>query len=500
MSKKVYFVCAPVFLYWPVAISKKLQEIHPKESLLFGGFIGGPVKYHEILKQEWGSSADQVIYTHDLEELWLNTPYSKEKLDHFISLFGHKALNELIIADRQVGYGYLSGGGISEAKILKKIKESKESHLNYIVGMLDYLENFFEQNRPNVLYSYAVAGAFTLAIGLFADKLNFTFLKLTHSRFGDRVVIDTCPVDSMNIVREKFLDSNYKFSDESILFSKQYLNDFRKKQSQPEYQTLQNQVYKSKTEFKNQLKLYVKKCKGLLSSKNDYFQGSYAANVAYEQKTVKGIKEFWKKRPFYPKEQLLSKPFFFYTLHVDPEASTMVVSPYQTNQFAVIEAIAKSKPIDHILVVKEHVTMIGRRPKDFYEKINALPGVYMIDPTASSFPFIRQAKAIITITGTSGLEAIMLKKPAVFLGKFIYEFIQKGFASTTDLSDLSSILTNIEDITPADDDTLHRLLMCAYESSFSFNSSLIWSGVSKEKVEQNSQAVASFANAIQNYL
>ena len=498
MSKKIYFVCAPIFMYWPVAISKKLKELNG--DIITGGFIGGPKKYHEILVNEWGSLADEVVYTHDLEEQWLNTPYTEEKLHYYIQLFGHNSLNELLISDRQVGFGYLAGGSIAKAKILKKMKSDKNSHLNYIVGMLDYLDFFLKKNKPDVIYSYAVAGAFTLAIALFSEKLPFTFIKLTHSRISDRVVIDTSPTDSMTIVKNKFLNNVYPFSDESVSFANKYLADFREKQSQPEYQKLQNNIYKSKTELKNQLILFVKSLKGKLTSKNDFFHGAYASNVAFEQKTVKGIKEYWKKKPYFHKEQLLDKPYFFYTLHVDPEASTMVISPYQTNQYAAIEAIAKAKPIDSILIVKEHLTMIGRRPKGYYDNINALPGVYMVDPLESSFQFIKGAKAVITITGTPGLEAIMLNKPAIFLGKFLYEWIEKGFVCTNDLSILKDVLTNVDTIKPADDELLKRLLMSIYDSSFSFNSSLIWSGVSKTKVEDNPEVVTSFANALHNFL
>lgn len=485
-------------MYWPVAISKKLKELDG--AIIAGGFIGGPKKYHEILVKEWGSLADQIVYTHDLEEQWLNSPYSEEKLQYYIQLFGHKALNELVISDRQVGYGYLSGGGIAKAKILNKIKSDKNSHLNYIVGMLDYLETFLIKNKPDVIYSYAVAGAFTLAIALLSEKLHFTFTKLSHSRISDRVVIDTSFRDEMTVVKNKFNNKNEVFSEGAVKFATQYLNDFKEKQTQPEYQTIQNNIYKSKTELKNTIKLYLKRIKGKLSSKNDFFQSSYSENVAFEQKTVKGIKEFWKKKPFYAKENLIDKPYFFYTLHVDPEASTMIISPYQTNQYAVIEAIAKSKPFDHILIVKEHLTMIGRRPKGYYDKINALPGVYMVDPLESSFPFIKGSKAVITLTGTSGLEAIMLNIPAVFLGKFIYEWIQDGFICTNDLSSLSKILTNINAIQPANQELLNRLLMAVYDTSFSFNSSLIWSGVSKTKVDENPEVVSSFANALQNFL
>jgi hypothetical protein len=144
--------------------------------------------------------------------------------------------------------------------------------------------------------------------------------------------------------------------------------------------------------------------------------------------------------------------------------------------------------------------MIGRRPKGYYDRINALPGVFFVDPLESSFQFIKGAEAVITLTGTSGLEAIMLNKPAIFLGKFIYDWIEDGFVCTNDLSNLGDVLTNIKAIKPANEELLKRLLMSIYDSSFSFNSGLIWSGVSKAKVEENPEVVSSFANALYNFL
>src|SRR5690606_1731961 len=273
-----------------------------------------------------------------------------------------------------------------------------------------------------------------------------------------------------------------------------YLEEFRKKQEQPDYQKLQNNIYKEKTTFQYKLKLWAKRVKGSVDRSNNFFHNSYTDVVKYEQQVAKGIQKFWKNRPFYNSKNLIDKKFILYTLHVDPEASTMVISPYQTNQLTVIEAIAKSKAIDQILIVKEHLTMIGRRPKDYYEKINALPGVYLVDPREPSFKFINKAEAVLTLTGTSGFEAVLLKKPAVFLGNFICQFIGEGFVLTNDLSALPEILNNLHEIKPAEDETLIQLLAAVKEVAFPFDGGLIWSGVDKQKVLDNLPEVEKFSS------
>ncbi|WP_438969480.1 hypothetical protein [Nonlabens sp.] len=495
MSKKIYFVCAPIFLYWPVEISKKIKELN-NGNLITGGFIGGPKKYYQILKNEWGTMADEVVYTHDLEHQWISTPYEQKQLLFFAELLGHKRLNQFIISDRHIGNGLLMGGGIADSPFLEKIRKDKEATLNYIVNMLSYLYNFLSKTKPEIIYSYAVAGAFTLAIAELCVKLDIKFLKLTHSRIDNKVVIDSSPRDKMDLVKAQFLKPISDFSKDSLDYGLDYLNKFREKQQQPDYQILQNKIYLEKTKIKYSLKLAAKYLKGTFNRSNEFFHTSYLSTIKYEYNITKGIKSFWKQKPFFDTEYLLKKSFLFYTLHVDPEASTMVISSCQTNQLAVIEAISKSKAITDILVVKEHLTMIGRRPKGFYKAINALPGVYMANPTEPSFRFINAAKAIITLTGTSGLESIFLNKPAVFLGDFIYRFIDKGFVCTNDLSRLNQILANLDKIETADDEVLIKLIAAVNEVSFPFDGGLVWSGVSKQKVLDHPEVVNLFAEKI----
>jgi hypothetical protein len=495
MSKKVYFVCAPIFLYWPVEISKKLKELNGG-AFVTGGFIGGPKKYYEILKNEWGSMADEIVFTHDLEEQWISTPYDANDLDFFIQLLGDKFINQLIISDRHIGNGLLMGGGIADSPFLHKMRTDKEASLNYLINMLSYLHGFLSKTKPDLIYSYAVAGAFTLAIAELCVKLDIKFLKLTHSRIENKIVLDSSPRDEMNFVKKQFQKPISQFSQEALSYASEYLMKFREKQQQPDYQVLQNNIYLEKTKLKYTLKLVAKYIKGIVNRSNEFFHTSYLSNVKNEFKVANGIKKFWQQKPFVSTDFILNESFLFYTLHVDPEASTMVISPYQTNQLAVIESISKSKAIKDILVVKEHLTMIGRRPKGFYDAINALPGVYMADPTEPSFKFINAAKAIVTLTGTSGLESIFLKKPAIFLGDFIYKFIDEGFVCTNDLSKLPQLLLNLEEIKPADDEVLIKLIAAVHQVSFPFDGGLIWSGVNKQKVLDNPNVVDLFAQAI----
>lgn len=133
--------------------------------------------------------------------------------------------------------------------------------------------------------------------------------------------------------------------------------------------------------------------------------------------------------------------FLYFPLHVSPEATTMVVAPDKTDQFAVIEAVAKALPPGYSLVVKEHMPMMGKRPRSFYRKISRLPGVCLVGPWRNPFELIKESKAVVTITGTAGQEALFLGKPVIALGESIYLNVGSGvFDATERPGDLAEIL------------------------------------------------------------
>ena len=114
---------------------------------------------------------------------------------------------------------------------------------------------------------------------------------------------------------------------------------------------------------------------------------------------------------------------FFFPLHVMPEAMVLINGTKGLNQAALIEKIAYQLPMNSILVVKEHPTMIGWRSNQFYHKINSIPNVVFIRPDYNIHKIINKSKAIITISGSTGFEAIILKKPVLLLGRAFYELL-----------------------------------------------------------------------------
>ncbi len=112
--------------------------------------------------------------------------------------------------------------------------------------------------------------------------------------------------------------------------------------------------------------------------------------------------------------------YVLYPLHLQPEATTLVLAPFYLNQLALIEDLAKSLPAGFKLYVKEHVVSRGRWPLEFYRAIRRVPGARLLSPAEDTAALIRGAAAIAVVTGTMGWEALLLDKPSITFGHVFY--------------------------------------------------------------------------------
>jgi len=155
--------------------------------------------------------------------------------------------------------------------------------------------------------------------------------------------------------------------------------------------------------------------------------------------------------------------FVYFPLHVSPERYVDISAPFFSNQLEVIRNIARSIPVDYKLYVKEHYAMVTRywRKIPFYKEILALPNVELIHTSLSSEEIIKKSSLVITITGTSALQAAFYEKPSIVMSHVMYlEFlpfirriknleelpyaIRSALKSKVDLTDLNRFVEILE--------------------------------------------------------
>ena len=112
--------------------------------------------------------------------------------------------------------------------------------------------------------------------------------------------------------------------------------------------------------------------------------------------------------------------WFYFPLHIQPEYTTMVCGTNCIDQIGTLISLSNSLSISNGIIVKEHPGMLGRRNMKYYQTIKNMPNVRFVNPSTSSFELIMKTKATITISGTVGMEAILLRKPVITLGNVAY--------------------------------------------------------------------------------
>ena len=111
-----------------------------------------------------------------------------------------------------------------------------------------------------------------------------------------------------------------------------------------------------------------------------------------------------------------NEKFVFLPLHAEPEISLSVYAKYHSDQINFVHNVALSLPYNYKLIVKDHPRNKGRRPNSFFERLNNIQSVKIMDYDADSRVVIDESAVIVMLSGFVGFEALLRKKPAVCFG------------------------------------------------------------------------------------
>lgn len=155
-------------------------------------------------------------------------------------------------------------------------------------------------------------------------------------------------------------------------------------------------------------------------------------------------------------ESLCSKPeyteqFVVLFLHYQPEATTCPGGDIFVDQRLCAELLLKYLPKSWKVYVKEHPHQFIRyrightsRMRDLYDDLIKNDRVRLISTEENTFELLKYAKAISTITGTVGWEAMVRQVPVISFGLGWYENYSKGVLRITDEKSAKNIYQFIE--------------------------------------------------------
>ena len=161
--------------------------------------------------------------------------------------------------------------------------------------------------------------------------------------------------------------------------------------------------------------------------------------------------------------------FVYYPLHIEQERNLLIAAPFLTNQIELIRNLAKSLPIDFKLIVKEHPAQETREWRKItdYQEIIDIPNVILMHPSVPSKEILERCSLVITIGGTTGLEASFYKKPSIILNEMDYSMLP-SVEFVHDIHELQKQIKNsLKKVILSDD--LDKFMQLYEKNSFEFD-------------------------------
>ena len=155
----------------------------------------------------------------------------------------------------------------------------------------------------------------------------------------------------------------------------------------------------------------------------------------FEQNLRKLIRESFMNKNL--SHNLPNSKFIYYPIGVDMDANQLIRNPILNNQIEFIRILAKSIPVDFVLVVKEHPAQIGRYWRSITEikEILRIPNVIYMHHTFPQDELYKKTSLVITSSGSAGLESLFFGKPSIILNETLYSVIP----AVTRISDLNHL-------------------------------------------------------------
>ena len=281
-----------------------------------------------------------------------------------------------------------------------------------------FFESILDEIRPDYLIMQRVARHQTFLLSEICKSRNIPVLTLEVSNFGFRFQI----CSSMENISEEFK----KYVPQKQFSKQELFNYFFQYDSSKQNKTLLTKIPS----------IYVRNkdvAKNFIFHDNKKFQKHFARLGMSRFNMIKqsiisiikksNVEKFVKQNLEYKINT--KNRFIYFPLHTEPEAVLNLESKFFTNQIEVIKHIAKSLPASHILYVKDHPisTLKNSRDVNFYNEIQKIPNVVLLHHSISRDQIIKNCDLVITIAGTSGLEAMFFDKPVIVLSNPSYSII-----------------------------------------------------------------------------
>jgi hypothetical protein len=305
-----------------------------------------------------------------------------------------------------------------------------QKSMDAVNQLYQFLNFVFQEEKPDVVIGEPPAGLFGLVSYYFCQKNNIPFCGVAESRFPER--IDIYNLEWTNSKYEKDFKETRKenFLPEEINFAQEFIKGFLS------HKVIYSSYYIVKIRigileflihYWSRLKDFNRVFWQYISRRREFKDFDYESESILGRSLSAPFRTIKRNLKINLQENVFDKfnpkdKYFFFPLQYEPEASTLVLATYHSNQLATVKNTTIALPFGYKLYLKEHPGSIGTRSINFYREIKKIPNAVLLSSEESTPDIIANSQGIITMTSTVGMEAAMAGKPVYVLGNVFYSY------------------------------------------------------------------------------
>lgn len=451
---------------------------HLKENYGLANFCGYVYRRqgYDFLRAQNDLNYSTLLLDEDIHNRYRDEKLDPEYLDYLEKEFGLPSLWPYLTVDRVI----MSSQLIREYPY-DQTPYTHEEILRLLQVRARAILEMLDRERPDYLFCSALGGIGSLLIYHIAKKRGLKVFNIQLTSVRNHYILSDA-YDSFTTVVEKL-----RSRPEALLNSEarpralEFLEKFRT-QPFPYYDkstpTAQPVARARQLKFLNPVNA-VRSLKVFLKYAREHFTGNerydyshvspwnYLRDLAKRKiRNAIGLDDLYDE--FNPDEN-----FVLFPLHYEPEVAILLQAQHIPSQLTLIRQIARSLPVRYKLCVKEHPEMVQYRPRAFFKELKKIPNVKLIRPTTSNFSILPHAKLITTITGSTGWEALLLKKPVISFGHHFYNSISM-VKRCTDIETLPALIKQQIENPVHDEAELQNFLTAIFEDSIEMNLHQLW--------------------------
>ncbi len=347
-----------------------------------------------------------------------------------------------------------------------------------VAAMTSFFWELFEQHGFERVVYEGVSNAFSYVAYLVAEAVGSTYVGFAPSRLPGRLDVTTTQYAIDPRLPSVYRDLRARRQTAppaAVAAARDYLARFSNKP--PDYIVAHDKIRSNPVEryFKREpISRVMRSLEYQLLEPDDFkhafqlpdLKQVFVRQLVWEAARSLRLRHLQKR---YYQEPDLTKRYYIYPMHLHPESSTSVNSPYYVDELSMIRNVATSLPFGASLYVKDHRHVsAGRQPLAFYESVRNIPNAVLVDPNFDAKTLVRHSLGVIACTSTMGYEAIVLRKPTFVFGRTFYDFhplcVQlRSFDDAFDaFSKAPTMSTTPEDI----EDFVSAYYMCSYPGAY----------------------------------